>query len=272
LSLCSLEISSQQGNKYFGWFFVVWWLPATCCFTFNGPFVAVGNGYFASWACLLAALGHLREVAASDLLRFEALLEQGSTAPIETHIKHCLFLASIVVLWAAGALCDESNYCEKEYGWAVACGAVSSFICLLLHIPGLGALLSAADRPIAAFMALWWGFGVAIMTFKGPFLAASNGFFRPHIPPHCKALLTPTPTAGFFGAWGGLISAAALARYEFAEELQQFSGGAGAASAPAGGIISDYQVYSPPKARDSEVRNYAPAEPPPVYRPPQNAA
>ena len=160
------------------------------------------------------------------------MLEAGKSAPIEAHLKHCLFLASLVVLWAAAALCDTINYCEKEHGWAVACGTVSTFIMLLLHVPGVGAQLSTLDRPIAAFLALWWTFGVAIMTFKAPFTIASNGFF---------------------GAWAGFISAVALARYEFAGEIDSLNhGGGGGGQSNTGGIggadDAAYVAYSPPTA------------------------
>jgi hypothetical protein len=46
--------------KYVAAFFVLWWIFATGCMTLGGPFTTAGNGYFGSFAALLASVALLR--------------------------------------------------------------------------------------------------------------------------------------------------------------------------------------------------------------------
>jgi len=47
---------SANMQKYFAMFMIVWWLVGMFILTFWGPFDNVGNGYFATWACLIASI------------------------------------------------------------------------------------------------------------------------------------------------------------------------------------------------------------------------
>lgn len=47
---------SAQIMQYITLFLVVWWLVAFCTLTFGGPFSEVNNGYFGTWACLIASI------------------------------------------------------------------------------------------------------------------------------------------------------------------------------------------------------------------------
>jgi hypothetical protein len=46
--------------KYIGVFLVVWWIFGVGCMTLGGPFKTTGNGYFGSFAALLASVALLR--------------------------------------------------------------------------------------------------------------------------------------------------------------------------------------------------------------------
>jgi hypothetical protein len=48
--------------RYIGVFFVLWWIFAVGCMTLGGPFKTAGNGYFGSFAALLASVSLLRVV------------------------------------------------------------------------------------------------------------------------------------------------------------------------------------------------------------------
>lgn len=42
--------------KYIAMFLAIWWICGAGANTFKGPFMTTGNGYFASWACLIVSL------------------------------------------------------------------------------------------------------------------------------------------------------------------------------------------------------------------------
>jgi hypothetical protein len=40
-----------------------------------------------------------------------------------------------------------------------------------------GFFLSKLEKPVSLFLFFWWALGTSIITFKGPFLTAFNGYF-----------------------------------------------------------------------------------------------
>jgi len=101
-----------------------------------------------------------------------------------------LMLSSLIEMWAAAAICDSLNNgwngCQKEWAWAVACGAISLFICIIMTILFCAAqgMANSANPFVAVLLFLLWGAGVGVCTFGIPFYGAgamtgnrANGYF-----------------------------------------------------------------------------------------------
>jgi len=57
ITLCLIFIPALQGQiKVIGMFLVLWWVAGAGINTFKGPFQFTGNGFFSSWACLIASV------------------------------------------------------------------------------------------------------------------------------------------------------------------------------------------------------------------------
>ncbi|KAL7430265.1 hypothetical protein ACHAXH_004271 [Discostella pseudostelligera] len=102
-------------------------------------------------------------------------------------------LASIVLLIA----CVSDWYATTWYKYALSVSLVSLIICLVLQttefvVPGfIDWKVGKAEEGYtvqqlcSVFLLFWWIVGTGIITFKGPFVTTSNGWF---------------------GAWGGLLA------------------------------------------------------------------
>lgn len=100
-----------------------------------------------------------------------------------------LLVGGIVEMWAAAATCDKLNNgfddCKDEYALAVAIGAISTFICLVISIifcvkPDL--MKGTGQTVAAVILFLVWGIGCGVCTFDIPFAAAAgenaaNGYY-----------------------------------------------------------------------------------------------
>jgi hypothetical protein len=63
--------------------------------------------------------------------------------------------------------------------YALSVAVVSLLTCLVIQTgeyykPGL---LAKIEKPVSLFLFFWWAMGTGIMTFAGPFLTVSNGYF-----------------------------------------------------------------------------------------------
>lgn len=106
-------------------------------------------------------------------------------------------LGSLVLLFA----CIADWFNSVWYKYAVSVAAISLIICLILQtaefiLPGFlewvliekrndGGGGHSIQKVVSVFLLLWWIMGTGIITFKGPFVATSNGWF---------------------GAWGSLLA------------------------------------------------------------------
>jgi len=106
-------------------------------------------------------------------------------------------LASLILLFA----CIGDWYSTKLYKYALSVACVSLLLCLILQtaeflLPGFlewvliekredGTGGHSIQKISSVVLLFWWILGTGIITFKGPFVTTSNGWF---------------------GAWGGLLA------------------------------------------------------------------
>lgn len=166
-----MEDKWNSFGKYIAYFLLLWNTIGAFILTFDGPFLATSNGYFASWALSIFAfkatgfsIGNLQ-----NQVRNASVLAYLLAASIVT-IAACIFaglslwksLLSFIIAIFTTALCGVLIYMDQKgnkTAFRVPCLAVFSFL---------------------------WVFVVVILTFKnGVFTVTGNGYF---------------------GAWLGLIS------------------------------------------------------------------
>merc|ERR1711907_102033 len=85
-----------------------------------------------------------------------------------------IIVASLIEMWAAASICDShgwGNGCRGEYAFAVAVGAASLGICIIMTILhcACNACSQKAHPFISVLMWLLWGAGVGVCTFGVPF-------------------------------------------------------------------------------------------------------
>jgi len=56
LCLICAPVLEKRMMQCIGLFFILWWVIATCIFTFSDPFRTAGNGYFASFVAIFASI------------------------------------------------------------------------------------------------------------------------------------------------------------------------------------------------------------------------
>merc|ERR1712216_582773 len=105
-----------------------------------------------------------------------------------------LMLSSLIEMWAAAAIWDSLNVggrsgwnaCIDNYAFAVAAGAISLFICIIMTILFCAAqgMANSANPFVAVLLFLLWGAGVGVCTFGAPFYGSgavtgnrANGYF-----------------------------------------------------------------------------------------------
>lgn len=87
--------------------------------------------------------------------------------------------ASLVVLVASTKNCDDTNHCTGLNGWAVAASVVSTALTLFyVLLTMFNTTYSEKVAPyLAIFLAIWWLPGAFVLTFDGPFVFTSNGYY-----------------------------------------------------------------------------------------------
>ena len=113
-----------------------------------------------------------------------------------------ILLAGFFEMWAAGTICNNysnsvHNYCVDELAWAVAVGAISTFVCIVMTILFCAAkgMAQTATPFVAVFLFIIWLAGVIWCTFDAPFMSA------------CHSGATGGAN-GYFGTWIAFIASA----------------------------------------------------------------
>lgn len=150
-------------------FLLIWWTLGTGCFCFRKPFHGLGNGYFSSWAALIATC--LFATKHVDKLK-DAYDQFGSNS------KEMMFLlfASVVLLCQSFWDCVDGNLkCQGEWIWAVICSLVSFATCLIVRYAF--EKVEQYIKWLRAGIFLWWSVGVLVLTFHRPYVNTGNAYF-----------------------------------------------------------------------------------------------
>merc|ERR1711865_543594 len=194
----------------------------------DGNFGVAGNGYFATWACVVFSFILVIMGCPPVTGLFEKAM--GSLDDVKKMLLG-VFVASIVEMWHAARICDKSTAREGMLAWGVAAGAGSSGLIiiwvLLAHfVPSVAAF----TKWFALFLALWWLSAVCSLTMPNDSHDCGDDFY-------CRGLFTDASN-GFFGTWVAMIFAIALACAQFGLELPGGGGGGGGGDGGDGGHSS----------------------------------
>mmetsp|Transcript_10599 Transcript_10599/g.35939 ORF Transcript_10599/g.35939 Transcript_10599/m.35939 type:complete len:145 (+) Transcript_10599:570-1004(+) len=97
-----------------------------------------------------------------------------------------LTVASAVELVAAAVFCGN---CQSYVAYAVAVGAVSFFLCLVLIVgPRVSGGFARSAPWVCLFLFLWWLAAAVVLTFISPFVYAGNGYFATWVALICSGV------------------------------------------------------------------------------------
>lgn len=150
-----------------------WWSLLVLCVTFFGPFSSVqfANGFFSTWGGFLCAMMMLssRNEAFRDAMG--RVIDGVSRKPAAY-----ILIASVVELGSAIPYCVPQSQCHSLNAFAIALGAVSLTVSLLMLV-FMHSMPVPVIKQVAAFLLLWWVVGGMLVTFIGPFATVGNGYF-----------------------------------------------------------------------------------------------
>jgi len=173
--------------------FVLWVITAPWL-TFTGPFITIGNGYFALWVGL-ASVAKLTLVARNGAEGVRTSYNSLVAKALEDERATGLWgqcVAGGILTIAVWFLTDtERDATNGVWGYAIAVGIVGfmfGFAAVALHKKPIGAktVVAAKGKTVSAsttmnfFLFLWWGIGVGVITTNGTlqvFPGAGNGYF-----------------------------------------------------------------------------------------------
>jgi len=150
-------------------FFLVWWISGTGLLCFQNPFRSLGNGYFSSWAALIAAW--LFATKHIDTLK-DALEKIGSNGK---EVAVLLFASAVLAVQAISDCGDGNLECSGEWVWALVCSIFSLVACISV------AVAFEKVEPFFKWLVIgifaWWSVGVLVLTFHRPYINTGNAYF-----------------------------------------------------------------------------------------------
>lgn len=151
-------------GKFVNYFLLTWNTVGAIILTFQGPFYATTNGYFAIWAmvgCSMLA-SKIEYGAVTDQLKDSSALGG-------------LFMASLVLMIAIVFL--------AFYDWRMIFGLIVSCVTMVvtaifIYLDRIGDSAKDVKKPALGVFAVLWIIIVILLTFPpGLFVLTSNGFF-----------------------------------------------------------------------------------------------
>jgi len=183
----------------------------------GGNYGIAGNGYFATWLCLVFST----ILVIVGVPPISSVLE-----PVFGSLDDCkkmmlaIFLASIIEMWHAARICDKSYKCEGMLAWGVAAGAASAGLILIFAL--LQKFVPAVEgftKFFALFLALWWLSAVCSLTMPNNSDCEWDDYY-------CKGLFTSVSN-GFCGCWVAMIFSVMFACDQFGVSSGGGGGGGG---------------------------------------------
>ena len=161
------KVGGLTVEMLFAFTLFIWWGIAAGIMTFQGPFTATTNGYFATWAGLISSAMLLGASVPAMSTTGKSAKEKLMGVPL-----FLFLICSLIVLFAA--LQSTAYFWESVYG-AVAAG-IGVFYCLLFLL--LDNKVDAKTEQIATLvMLILWIVECGICTFRLPFVVTGNGYF-----------------------------------------------------------------------------------------------
>jgi len=170
---------------YVSIFLTIWWVVGVVICTFDEPFEATGNGYFACWFALLASL-YFCQITIS---KFGAIIMKckNDVGNPQQRAMVVIALLSFMEAYACILQLDEYNSVseildaekssDQEY-WGLSCGVISgTFVIITLIIEKRVRRLKGQPGILSYFLLPWWLFGAGVVTFDQPFTMTGNGYF-----------------------------------------------------------------------------------------------
>jgi len=190
-------------------FLFLWWCVGWFVATFDAPYWFTGNGFFGCWVALYYAF-ELADTAGGLGLqqRAESTTKSIPRALLGATLGSAVVLVAITYNGCWGL--QHDSWCS----WAFVCSCVSLVLCVFLCIVmaiGSGSKVEGALPHVAVFLFSWWIIGTGIMTFQGPFLATTNGYFGAWLAVASSAVLCHNLVQSFrdfvgrFGNYGRLL-------------------------------------------------------------------
>jgi len=157
---------NPSGPKRMNQFLFAWNFIGACVMTFgSGPFVVTSNGYFAVWGMSIFALYGIG-------VSFDTFKTAGSM------MGHMAASAVVIIALASDIESLESFKGESIFGIILACLS-TALVAFQVRSEGRGK--EGLDKkilcPVTVVFAIMWIVAASIMTFRGPFILTSNGYF-----------------------------------------------------------------------------------------------
>jgi len=170
---------------YVSIFLTIWWIVGVVICTFDEPFEATGNGYFACWLALLASL-YFCQITIS---KFGAIIMKcrNDVGNPQQRAMVVIALLSFMEAYACILQLDKINSIDEvlegekassQEHWGLSCGIISgALVIIVLFIEKRVNRLKGQPGILSYFLLPWWLFGAGVVTFDQPFTYTGNGYF-----------------------------------------------------------------------------------------------
>lgn len=152
----------------FAFFLFAWWAVATGIMTFQGPFTATTNGYFATWAALSSSVMLLSASVPAVAEKATGAKEKLLGAPL------LIFLVCSLVVLFAGLQFTQYGLWQVILGVIIA--GIGIFYSLLFSLAG-EKLDASMQQYGTLIMLVLWAVEAGVCTFQAPFVVTGNGYF-----------------------------------------------------------------------------------------------